>query len=135
MTAHSTFGRCLVSQRRTFCEFYCGGYCRATRLTTFRVVRFNLGNGRLSSTRVPLELAERIFGAPPLLASRTKSGGDAYLVYQCNCLAIALRVAELCTSGDAIKSMGAKSWAQKIKDEFQALDRLQQSLSTTSGGS
>ncbi|KAF8317732.1 hypothetical protein DL93DRAFT_537248 [Clavulina sp. PMI_390] len=94
--------------------------------------RLNLGKGRLSSTRVPYEAAEQIFGSPLVLSSRSETGGDAHLVCLCNMLVAVLKIADLCTSGDAIRTLGSTLWARRIKEEFSHMDRLQQELSTTS---
>ncbi|KAF8316132.1 hypothetical protein DL93DRAFT_2154934 [Clavulina sp. PMI_390] len=92
----------------------------------------NLGKGRLSSARIPYEVAEQIFGAPALLSSRSNTGGDAHLVYFCNLLIPVLKIADLCTSGAVIHTSGVTEWARQIKEEFSCIDRLQQELSTTS---
>lgn len=94
--------------------------------------RLNLGKGRLCASAIHLEHAEQIFGSPSVLANRPGGDGDACVVYQCNLLVIALRVADRCTD-DVVRGIGADVWTQRTKEDLQALDHLQQTLATTSG--
>lgn len=94
-----------------------------------------MGKGRLCSTRVPMNLAEKIFGAPASLATKKGGGADARLVFQCDLLDIALRGLDLCTSGEEIPGLGTLNWVGRIKSELRALYLWQQRLAPVVGES
>lgn len=93
----------------------------------------NIGKGRLCSTRVPLHLAEQIFGAPAALATKPGGSADARLVFQCNLLDIALRALDLSTSGHEVHALGAEQWVNRVNVELKALDRWHQKLAPVIG--
>lgn len=93
----------------------------------------NIGKGRLCSTRVPLHLAEHIFGAPATLATKPGGSADARLVFQCNLLNIAIRALDLCTSGQEVHALGAETWVNRVNLELKALNQWQQKLAPVVG--
>lgn len=82
---------------------------------------------------MPLSYAEKILGNPSLLASRPGGGADARLVFQCNLLEIACRMAEITLGIEAMRALGPNFWAARINDDLKALELLQQSIQTSIG--
>ncbi|KAF8317730.1 hypothetical protein DL93DRAFT_2076884 [Clavulina sp. PMI_390] len=105
--------------------------CRLLFRVSAFVVYTSVAKGRVCSTRVPLHYAEKVFGSGSLLAAQYGTSADARLVFQCNMLDVALRMAELTASAESVEALGPNMWNTKLHEDFKTLEHIQQSIQTS----